>query len=388
MDYKSLMEEAKAKQEEKTKKLAKMREKHKQSEIEQQRKVQEKQKQVQTKINKINRIKQNSNQLHIIDRKKQIELQTKQSKRPIGNKQVTKTADSVIKTTPDTINNSKPKVKSINNNTHKTTTTTTTPQIHTNKVEKNKVSNKPIQLPIKKPPPPNYNELMELAKQNLGKKDTHTNTQSENKFKNIPIPKISKERTEENTPGTNEKRKMPEDLSTKTQTQTKKQKIKDTPIDKKKTKVEPKVEPKEEPKPRRQIEQADFFKKTFDKSTLVKKLTPSIPRHKPIKQVTSRPEEQTSEDDDDFIVSDDDNPDFNVSAFIQDMFRYNKSKYADEEVGGPDESMVSSFTQQQYEERRSARIGKLEDLEDMQREEELLQKAARKKKNKGLKRLQ
>ena len=383
MDYNSLMEEARAKQEERTKKWAKVREQQKRSEIEKQRKVQEKQKKVQTNLNKISRIKQDSSQFH----SKESELQVKQSRKALED-QNKKTSDypkkktgSVVKTAVNT-NNLKPE-----NNIHKTTTTTTTTtitrhsQINTNEYEMNKVSSKPTQLPIKKAPH-SYNELMELAHKNT--KDGHTKKQTENSF-NIPIPKIN--RTEEKTtlPGAKEKRKITEVPSTKTQTQTKKQKVTDTSIEKKKAKIEA----KEEPKPRRRIEPSDFFKKTFDKSLIHNKPIPSINRLKP-KPITTRPEEQTSEDDDDdFIVSGDDNPGFNVSAFIQNMFRYNKNKYANEDEGAADESMVSSFTQQQYEERRSARIGKLEDLEDMRREEEMIEKlAAKKKKNKSLKRLQ
>ena len=395
MDYNSLMEEARAKQEEKTKKLAKMREQQKRNEIEQQkrseveqlRKVQEKQKQ--TKLNRVNRINQTSNQLHTTNRDKQRDLKTKHNRTTLEENNRTKkpdtskkTNDSVKTTTTPSINNLITKVKPVN----KTTTTTTTTQpslIHTDEAEKNKVSTKAIT----KKQPYNYTELMEMATRNNERKFGQT---KDNKFNNIHIPKANLSKTEEKTvkPESNEKRKIPEDLSTiqqtQTQTQTKKQKMKDTSLDKKKAKIEP----KEEPKPRRQIEPSDFFKKTFDKSPLTKKPIPSLHKLK-TKLTASRPTEQTSEEDDDFIVSDDDNPGFNVSAFIQNMFGYNKNKYADEDAREAGESMVASYTQQQYEERRSARIGKLEDLEDMRREEEALKKiASRKKKNKGLKRLQ
>ncbi|XP_067123616.1 protein SPT2 homolog [Centruroides vittatus] len=88
------------------------------------------------------------------------------------------------------------------------------------------------------------------------------------------------------------------------------------------------------------------------------------------------------EDDDldDFI---DDTPideNIDVSRQIQEIFRYNKNKYRDDDYDDDDDIMESSFVQQMKEECRSARIGMMEDLEDIQREKEEMKRKMMKKK--------
>lgn len=83
---------------------------------------------------------------------------------------------------------------------------------------------------------------------------------------------------------------------------------------------------------------------------------------------------------DDFI--DDDTPeDYNnsYSKHIQEIFGYNKSKYANYD-DDDDDNMESSFSQMMQEEQISTKLGIMEDLEDMKKEEEYYkQKALRKK---------
>ena len=84
---------------------------------------------------------------------------------------------------------------------------------------------------------------------------------------------------------------------------------------------------------------------------------------------------------DDFI--DDSDAKIDVSAEIQKMFGYNRHKYRDEDFD--DRSMENnSFASQMKEEARSAKLGRMEDLEDMRREEEENRlKAMRKKQKQG-----
>ncbi|KAI6647328.1 hypothetical protein LOD99_12324 [Oopsacas minuta] len=382
MDYKTLMAEASAKQEEKTKKLTRMKEKQKQSDIEKQRKYQEKQLQIQTKLSKVDRIKHNPNQI-ISSKKKQSDLQTNKNNKIHEDKPKSlKTSQNEINTV--SVQNSKiiPKIE------QETKSQEKSPDL--NKLDKNKNSSKPIQSTNKKITAPNYAELMEMAKKNLQKKDGNTNTKSNNSIKDLPIPKISKQHTEKPINLQSSQKRKHEESSTTTTKQpenSKNHKSKESILPNKK-KI--KEEPKETPKPRRQIEQSDFFKKTFEMKETKRPLPPSSSRPHSKRPITPHPEHQLVEDDDDFIVSDDDNNNFNISAFIQNMFRYNKSKYVDDNSVAADEAMVSSYSQQQYEERRSARIGKQEDLEDIRlEEEEMIRKMAmKKKKNKKLKRLQ
>lgn len=89
------------------------------------------------------------------------------------------------------------------------------------------------------------------------------------------------------------------------------------------------------------------------------------------------------EDDDldDFI---DDSPldeNIDVSSQIQEIFRYNKKRFEDEDYDDDDEAMESTFVEQMKEECRSARIGLMEDLEDIQREKDEMKRKLVKKKN-------
>lgn len=74
---------------------------------------------------------------------------------------------------------------------------------------------------------------------------------------------------------------------------------------------------------------------------------------------------------DDFI--DDTDSRVDISAEIRNIFGYDKRRYRDEDFD--DRSMENNkFSSIMMEEARSARIGRMEDLEDMRREEEELKR--------------
>lgn len=83
------------------------------------------------------------------------------------------------------------------------------------------------------------------------------------------------------------------------------------------------------------------------------------------------------DDDDlsDFVASDADEDAEDYSAAIRDIFGYDKRKFCDNDT----EVMESSYSQQQFEEKRSAHIGKQEDAEDIRRELEEMRRKKRKK---------
>ncbi|XP_040574782.1 uncharacterized protein [Lepeophtheirus salmonis] len=115
-------------------------------------------------------------------------------------------------------------------------------------------------------------------------------------------------------------------------------------------------------------------------TTSVRKSAPFNPKMKPQKRnrIESESEEEYDSEMDDFI--DDTDTALDISAQIRGIFGYDRRKYADE-ADFDDRSMVANYSTIMKEEVRSAKIGKMEDLEDMKREEEELQrKMARKKK--------
>ena len=385
------MEEARANQERKTKILARMKESQKQNEVEKQRK--EREKQAQAQVRKINRIKHTSNHT-LKDGKKQSELQqVRYKKNPIEtNTKIAKHKThreeqqkhqqpniQILKRKQEKHNSiPKPKIKTEGNN-------TLNKPIQIHKVEGRELNSKPSSLSTEKKAALNFNQLMELAKKNVGK----NNVKPEEKAVVPSVPPLptshkpskggKQESESERSKGADKKRSIEE--SNKPTDSSKKLKLN-------KKKSQP--PPQEPPKPRPQIQQSEFFRKTFDTPNSSKKPPYQTSRYGPSAPSSSRQDESSS-DGDGFIVSDDDeSSNYNVSAIIQKMFGYNKSKYVDEDGGGADEAMVSSFSQQQFEEKRSARIGMLEDLEDVKREEEELRRKMliKKKKDKKLKRLQ
>ncbi|KAI8780684.1 protein SPT2 [Biomphalaria glabrata] len=88
-------------------------------------------------------------------------------------------------------------------------------------------------------------------------------------------------------------------------------------------------------------------------------------------------EEEEDSDMDSFI--DDGDCELDYSSEIQKMFGYNKNKYKDEDEGGLSD-MEADFKTVMMEEKRSAKLGLLEDLEDIKREQEELRMKALKKK--------
>ena len=335
---------------------------------------------VQTKVPKVNRTKHDFNK-SVAEKKNHNDLKVKQIKKISEEKpKIPKTSQNDIKTVSNTSQNLNPKIE------HRLK-----PQ---NQLEENKITSKPTQITNKKITAPKYSELIELAKKNLERKDGSTKT---NPIKTPPIPAPGR-----NTqPITPQKRKLTEDKaivptsssSTITTTTPKKQiktsnkqttSTQDSP---KNTKLkDDKNKVTVDTKPRRQIEQSEFFKKTFEMKETKKPPTPlSRPHPRNFHPPTT---DQYIDEDDDFIVSDDEDADVDVSAVIQNIFRYDKNKYVDDNDFAADQAMVSSYSQQQYEERRSARIGRKEDIEDMLLEEEEVRKSMKKKKSKKLKRLQ
>jgi protein SPT2 len=87
-------------------------------------------------------------------------------------------------------------------------------------------------------------------------------------------------------------------------------------------------------------------------------------------------DEEEDDDMDDFVVDDGDCDDY--SSAIRNIFGYDKNKYhMAYDYEDNDSLMESSFAQQQFEEMRSAKIGRMEDAEDLKKEKEML---ARKRK--------
>merc|ERR1712049_18056 len=84
-------------------------------------------------------------------------------------------------------------------------------------------------------------------------------------------------------------------------------------------------------------------------------------------RIESDDEDEYDSEMDDFI--DDSDTKMDVSAEIAKMFGYNRHKYRDEDFD--DRDMENNrFSDIMKEEARSARIGRMEDLEDIRREEE------------------
>lgn len=102
------------------------------------------------------------------------------------------------------------------------------------------------------------------------------------------------------------------------------------------------------------------------------------------KNLDSEEEEEEEEEDYDDDMADfiDDGPleedDEDYSRYIREIFGYDKRRYRYED-DFDDQAMESSYAEQMKEERRSARIGLLEDLEDIRKEEEEKQRKAHKK---------
>ncbi|KAF6021822.1 hypothetical protein EB796_019863 [Bugula neritina] len=92
----------------------------------------------------------------------------------------------------------------------------------------------------------------------------------------------------------------------------------------------------------------------------------SANKDKPKKKAARYIDSEDEDDDlDDFIADDDDDMDY--SSHIRDIFGYDKSRYRDEDFD--DRSMVAGFADIMKEEVRSARIGREEDLKDIELEE-------------------
>ncbi|XP_052825143.1 protein SPT2 homolog [Octopus bimaculoides] len=110
------------------------------------------------------------------------------------------------------------------------------------------------------------------------------------------------------------------------------------------------------------------------------------PVKKPVKRRRVIESDEEEEDDMDGFIDDEpiDDDCQNVSKYIRSIFGYDRRKFKDEDISDI-EKMETSFSQQMKEEIRSAKIGRLEDLEDIKREqEELMMLKKRKGKPKGV----
>ncbi|XP_013775976.1 protein SPT2 homolog [Limulus polyphemus] len=102
----------------------------------------------------------------------------------------------------------------------------------------------------------------------------------------------------------------------------------------------------------------------------------AAPSRNPIsQQIESDDEDQ---DLSDFIDDDPQEDEGDYSSIIRKMFGYNKQKYA--HMDDDDDDMEASYVDIMKEEKRSAKIGMMEDLEDIRREEEERKKMLLKKK--------
>ncbi|GFS19293.1 protein SPT2 homolog [Elysia marginata] len=101
---------------------------------------------------------------------------------------------------------------------------------------------------------------------------------------------------------------------------------------------------------------------------------------KPSKRMRIDSEEEEEDSDMDDFIDDGDDGAFDVSKEIQSLFGYDRSRFKNEREDDLSD-MEANFSTVMAEEKRSAKIGHMEDLEDMRREEEeLRRKAALKKK--------
>ncbi|GAB1599910.1 protein SPT2 homolog [Argonauta hians] len=119
------------------------------------------------------------------------------------------------------------------------------------------------------------------------------------------------------------------------------------------------------------------------------KIYSGIQKADPIKKIVKRRrviESDEEEDDMDGFIDDEpiDDDCRSVSKYIRSIFGYDRRKFKDEDISDIDR-METSFSQQMKEEIRSAKIGRMEDLEDIRREEEeLMRLKNRKGKPKGV----
>ncbi|CAI9725212.1 Hypothetical predicted protein [Octopus vulgaris] len=110
------------------------------------------------------------------------------------------------------------------------------------------------------------------------------------------------------------------------------------------------------------------------------------PIKKPVKRRRVIESDEEEEDDMDGFIDDEpiDDDCQSVSKYIRSIFGYDRRKFKDEDMSDIDK-METTFSQQMKEEIRSAKIGRMEDLEDIKREqEELMMLKKRKGKPKGV----
>ncbi|RUS91296.1 hypothetical protein EGW08_000910, partial [Elysia chlorotica] len=103
------------------------------------------------------------------------------------------------------------------------------------------------------------------------------------------------------------------------------------------------------------------------------------PPGKPAKRMRIDSEEEEEDSDMDDFIDDGDDPTLDVSKEIQSMFGYDRSRYKNERDDDLSD-MEANFSTVMAEEKRSAKLGLMEDLEDIRREEEELRRKAALKK--------
>jgi len=131
---------------------------------------------------------------------------------------------------------------------------------------------------------------------------------------------------------------------------------------------------------------SDALKSRYGHETLSKKKSVFLENERPRyredfrrKHAIESDEEEEVMDDfiDDVPVGDDDE---DYSKHIREIFGYDKRKYAELDLDD-DALMESSFARQMQEEAYSTRVGMLEDLEDIRKEQEELEKNINRKRN-------
>lgn len=360
------------------------------------------------------------------DKEKRLELKPEVTADPKINK--TKLSHKIVsntnKNTQGASYNSNPRINTQLKNQHKESVKKTNNEEKSNKTDNNREIKQEVNTShIKQKPkkPPTYEEILKLAMnmkntnspanpeintsilksksthskesspkiEQTNEKHTTVNTKNNNEMTKINSLNLSNSTIKpiENSINTN---KMADTPASKRQKLTQNEPLINTSITKtKKPKIkedDTKTElPSPPPQPRPKIQQSAYAQKIFNKrsqSSTINKFNQNPVANKRV--LDEREIESEYSDEDGFIVSDDGEPSEDVKLYIRSMFKRPPRDYSSIVGDDSSEAMVSNFSQQQREEKRSARIGLQEDLEDIEKEKQIILK---KKKLKKLKRL-
>lgn len=245
---------------------------------------------------------------------------------------------------------------------------------HSAKVDK-KVNNTPA---VNGPSKPLENKiLMDRLKKDSNvwsKSSNNSHSESDSKAsKNINLPSSKQSNVPAKNAAKIEKKPHPEVKSNKTEAPTadKGKKMSELELQIQKMQEEHKLLMKKLKMQEIQMKKINTKEKEIQNKKIVKKVIPEKRKPPPVskRRIDSESEEYDSELDD-FIDDGPEDGSADYSKYISEIFGYDKSKYARVEDDDEDECMESNFAQISKEEFVSAKIGLLEDLEDIRKEQE------------------